>query len=73
MIIAIATADSAALTPIEKSEIDINSIEYQFNANEHSNHVTTGYETKDADEEEKCTEHEETLYWYHLFVLLLIT
>ena len=66
-----ATALSAALTPIEKS---INSIENQLNGDKHCNKITACYETEYTDEKQYRTKYEETLYWYHnLLILPLIT
>ena len=63
MMIAIATADSAALTPIEKrvmnmpslpSELQVNGSEYKLNGNEHGNKISTCYKTKETNEKQQC-------------------
>ena len=78
--IAIATALSAALTPIENRVKNIpsswlgKSRRLKLYADQHGNQVAACYKTEDADKEKYRTEYEETFYWYHnLFVLLLIT
>ena len=39
---------------VESCEIDVNGIEHKLNGDEHSYQVAAGYETEDADKEQKC-------------------
>ena len=58
MMIATATAVSAALTPMENSE-------KKKPSNAPGYQVATADEAENADEEQQCTKHEEIFYWYH--------
>ena len=50
---------------VESCEVDVNGIEDQLSGNEHGNQIATRDESEHANEEQKCTKHKETLYWYH--------
>ena len=70
---AIATAVSAALTPIannekkavEYGEVDVDRIQNQFNANEHGEQVASGKEPIDAYKHHEGGNHQIIFHWYH--------